>query len=156
MAKISVSYQKRWWSGGHSNILIDGKRIGKVRSGTSETYEITPGNHNLRVDQAQGLVTLEIFDRVRLFGDTGTDFSLSGNEEIKFMVKRTRFSYFYAAFFIPAMLCLVFAKELFKTDHLLVPIIIFILYMYLISFLFKGKLLKTEVMGRHEIKSSSE
>jgi hypothetical protein len=157
MAKITVYLKKQWHSGGQAIILIDGKRMGKVRKGTSESYEVTPGIHKLRILLSQWPVTPQIFDKFRLLGDVNIDFSLAGNEEVEYECNLTGMNFFFN-FILPILvIAVVFLKHVFEivhysSDHFL----IFLLVIYFFLVLFRGTFIKTRETGRHEIKSSSE
>jgi hypothetical protein len=157
MAIITVYLKKQWYSGGQAIVLIDGKRMGRVQRGTSESYEVTPGTHKLRILLSQWPVTPEIFDKFRFLGDVDIDFSLAGNEEVKYECNLTGINLFFNLIFPILVIAVVFLKHVFEivyysSDHFL----IFLLVIYLILVLIRGKFIKTRETGRHDIKSSSE
>jgi hypothetical protein len=157
MAKITVYLKKQWYSGGQAIVLIDDKRMGKVRKGTSESYEVTPGTHKLRILLSQWPVTPQIFDRLRLFGDVNIDFSLAGDEEIEYESNFTGMNFLFNVILPILFITVIFLQKVFEIVHFSSNHFwIFLLVVYFFLVLFRGTFIKTRETGRHEIKSFSE
>jgi hypothetical protein len=155
MAKITVSFQKQRFSGGQVTVLIDGNRVGKIRRGETESYEVGQGSHNLKVFLSQGLVTAPMFDKIKPGSGSGIDFTLSEDEEIRFIYKVSLFNYIYGILIL-AVLTVFFAKDWFHIDHSIYPFLLLVVVFFILQFFTRARFLKAEELGRKIINNSVE
>ena len=76
MAKVAVHSTKSWY-GTRYLIYLDGKRIGVIKNGDTESFDVAPGDHTLQLN------------RFNSFHSRKIPFSIAGSEEIDFETKVT-------------------------------------------------------------------
>jgi hypothetical protein len=83
MAKITITRKKTWiGSAVAHHVFLDNIKIGKLWSGKTQSFEISPGEHTLQIK----------YDVTRLNRSPRLTFSIKENEEIKYISKFTRFT----------------------------------------------------------------
>jgi hypothetical protein len=121
MAKISVCRKKNWTiSSKMFEVFLDEKRIGYLMNGETSEYDVSAGEHHLKVKMGR-------------FGSKDFNFTMFSNQTRSFTVFVSKMSLSIAAIFLMGIFLFRYYLRTLKLDHnysMLTPLLILLLGIY--------------------------